>query len=486
MSPAVRRSPVRAVLAVLAVVGALLVGSPATASAGPGFPPGETATRTFTYEVRTRGTVYADLDVFKRVAAQTMNDRRGWSLGGSIRFREVASGGSFTLWLASPSSMPSFDPICSPSYSCRVGRNVVINDLRWRTGTSAWPEVAEYRHYVINHELGHWLGRGHVSCPAAGGLAPVMQQQSISLQGCVSNTWPLSSEKSAVASAYGVSVRSSRADLYAIKQHGTTSTEVHVIDGAATYASFQGQFDSIAGPTVPADWDFAVADRNRDGIDDVIGIKRAGSSGTVEVHVLDGASSYRTWQLHAATVLPRQDPGRWSFDVADTNVDGHLDVVGVNRFGADGRTTVHVLDGASGYTRFLSHAGTPIPHGDTATWSYATGDHDRDGIPDLYAIKRLTPSGSTEVHVLDGADGFRTWRAHATTPIGPSDESSDFTVDDHDGDGWDEVYWIKRDGTSGRTEVRVLVDRTYTSFSVSARTPLTTTDGVPGWRFVAD
>src|SRR5687768_9042810 len=85
MSPAaVRRSPVRAALAVLAVAGALLVGSPGPASAGPGFPPGESVTRTFTYEVRTRGTVYADLNVFKRVAAHTLNDRRGWSLGGSI------------------------------------------------------------------------------------------------------------------------------------------------------------------------------------------------------------------------------------------------------------------------------------------------------------------------------------------------------------------------------------------------------------------
>jgi len=487
MSPAaVRRSPVRAALAVLAVAGALLVGSPARASAGPGFPAGETATRTFTYEVRTRGTVYADVNVFKRIAAYTMSDRRGWSLGGSIRFREVSSGGNFTLWLAAPSELPKFDPICSPEYSCRVGRNVIINDLRWRTGTSVWPDVAEYRHYVINHELGHWLGRSHATCPAAGTLAPVMQQQSIGLNGCLSNTWPLASEKSAVASTWGVAVRSSRPDLYAIKQHGDTSTEVHVIDGAGGYAAFEGQFDSIAAPTAPAAWDFAVADRNRDGVDDVIGIKRWGASGKVEVHVLDGASNYRTWQLHAATVLPRSAGGLWSFDVADTNGDGYLDVVGINRFGTEGRTTVHVLDGATNYSRFLSHAGTPLPHSDAATWAFATGDHDRDGVPDLYAIKRVAASGFTEVHVLDGSTGFTEWSAHAVTPIATSDESWDFTVDDYDGDGWDEVYGIKRDGDSGHTEVHVLADRRYTSFAFSGSTPLPRTDGVSGWRFVAD
>jgi hypothetical protein len=483
---AVRRSALRVVLAVLAVVGALLVASPGPASAGPGFPPGEATSRTFTYEVRTRGTVVADVAVFRRIAAETLNDRRGWSLGGSIRYREVASGGSFTLWLAAPSELPGFSPVCSAQYSCRVGRNVIINDARWRTGTSAWPDVAEYQHYVINHELGHWLGRGHASCPAAGGPAPVMQQQSIGLQGCRTNTWPLASEKQAVAATYGVAVRSTRPDLYAIKQHGDTSTEVHVIDGAGSYGGYQAHLDSIAAPTAPAAWDFAVADRDRDGVDDVVGIKRWGASGRVEVHVLDGASGYRTWQLHAATVLPRSAGGLWSFDVADTNRDGHLDVVGVNRFGSGGRTTVHVLDGAARYARFLSHAGTPIPHSDPAAWSFATGDSDRDGIDDLYAIKRLGTSGSTEVHVLDGAGGFRSWSTHAVTPIPRSDASWDFAVDDFDGDGWDEVYGIKRDGTSGRTEVHVLADRTYTSFVAGAQTPLPDTDGVPGWRFATD
>jgi hypothetical protein len=479
-----RRSPLRAALAVLAVIAALLVAAPTTASAEPGVPPGENPTRTITYEVRTRGTVYADVNAFKRVAAQTMNDRRGWSLGGSIRFREVSSGGSFTLWLAAPSSMSSFDPICSADYSCRVGRHVIINDLRWRTGTSVWPDLAEYRHYVINHELGHWLGRGHLGCPAAGALAPVMQQQSIGLQGCRSNTWPLASEKSAVASAYGVTVRSSRPDLYAIKQHGDAGTEVHVIDGARGHTAFQAHFDSIAGPTTPAAWDFAVADRNRDGVDDVIGIKRWTGSGKVEVHVLDGASSYRTWQLHATTVMPRSAGGIWAFDVADVNGDGHLDVVGVNRQGTRNRTTVHVLDGAATFSRYLLHAGTPIPHVDTS-WSFVTGDHDRDGVPDLYAIKRLGGSGRTEVHVLDGAAGYDRWSTHAVTPIPQTDPSWDFGTGDFDGDGWDEIYGIKRDGAAA-TEVHVLADRTYTSFVSGARSPLPPTDGVPGWRFVVD
>jgi hypothetical protein len=145
-----------------------------------------------------------------------------------------------------------------------------------------------------------------------------------------------------------------------------------------------------------------------------------------------------------------------------------------------------VLDGAANFSRYLLHARTPIPHGDTDTWSYAVGDHDRDGVPDLYAIKRRGASGATEVHVLDGATGFTSWSAHAVTPIPPADASWDFDVDDLDGDGWDEVYAIDRDGASGRTEVHVLADRTYASFAAGAQTPLPVTDGVPGWRFAVD
>ena len=162
---------------VTVLVGAALTAGAGPAVAGPGVAPTDGPERTITYEVRTRGGVQADLGVFRRVAAMTFSDRRGWSMGGSIRFREVSSGGSFTLWLAAPSSMPGFSSVCSPEYSCRVGRNVVINDLRWRQGTSTWPDVREYRHYVLNHELGHWMGLGHSSCGGAGQLAPVMQQQ---------------------------------------------------------------------------------------------------------------------------------------------------------------------------------------------------------------------------------------------------------------------------------------------------------------------
>jgi hypothetical protein len=479
------RFPVRALLVVLAVLAAVLVGAPSSASAGPGFAPGDAPQRTFTYEVRTRGTVYADVNVFRRVAAQTLNDRRGWSLGGSIRYREVSSGGTFTLWLAAPSELPKFSSVCDSEYSCRVGRNVIINDERWRTGTPAWPDVAEYRHYVINHELGHWLGRGHATCPGRGQLAPVMQQQSIGLGGCVTNPGPVASEKQAVGATWGVSVRSTRPDLYVVKQHGSTGTEVHVIDGAGRYTAFESHLTTLSPQTAPGNWDFPVADVDRDGVDDLVAVERWGDTGRVEVHVLDGASRYRTTQLHVNTPLPRSAPGIWTFDVADMNRDGYVDIVAVNRQGGSNRTTVYVLSGRDDFTRIQASVATPLTTTD-ANWLFATGDHDRDGIPDLYVIKRRGSSGHTEVHVLDGATGFHTWIAHAVTPIGLTDDSWDFAVDDLDGDGWDDVFGIQRNGSSGHTEMHVLADHTYASYGGHAVLPLPGTDGQPGWRYLID
>lgn len=173
-------------------------------------PAGAQVQRTVTFSVATKGAVAADVEAFAASALATLNDPRGWSLGGSVRFARVPSGGDFTLWLAEASTVPSFSSICSSSWSCRVGRNVIINDLRWRTATDAWSggggSLRDYQHYVVNHETGHWLGLGHPGCGGAGQASPVMAQQSITLGGCRPNAWPLPWERSQVAGNLGVSI----------------------------------------------------------------------------------------------------------------------------------------------------------------------------------------------------------------------------------------------------------------------------------------
>ena len=152
----------------------------------------------YEYSVRGRGNT-SDLETFAAAAAETYADRRGWSLGGSVRFERVPSGGDFTLWLAADSRMSTFGGACDVVWSCRSGDNVVINEDRWLGASPAWNEAGgslrDYRHMVVNHETGHWLGFGHSPCGSPGAAAPVMQQQSMGLQSCVPNPWPLTGER---------------------------------------------------------------------------------------------------------------------------------------------------------------------------------------------------------------------------------------------------------------------------------------------------
>ena len=105
-----------------------------------------------------------------------------------------------TLTLAAADQMTSFSTECSDEYSCRVGNDVIINIDRWNNATEGWLNaggtVERYRTMVINHEVGHRLGHfdNELTCPAVNQPAPLMQQQSMDLLGCVPNEWPLDEE----------------------------------------------------------------------------------------------------------------------------------------------------------------------------------------------------------------------------------------------------------------------------------------------------
>lgn len=150
------------------------------------------------YRVVTDGTITTDVGAFRQQVQETLTDGRGWRAAG-IEFRPVSSGASMTVVLANANRVESYAPaVCSSKWSCRVGNYVIINQDRWKYASPAWNDAGgtlrEYRHMVVNHESGHWLGWRHRDCTGAGDKAPVMQQQSIRLSGCTFNPWPLKSE----------------------------------------------------------------------------------------------------------------------------------------------------------------------------------------------------------------------------------------------------------------------------------------------------
>lgn len=161
-----------------------------------------TTVRVVTYRIETRGDIVVPMREFRERAEEIYADPRGWSRA-HVHFKRVRQGGAFSLVLAEASHVPRFAPICDRYWSCRVGRYVIINQNRWRSGTpyfrSSGGSLREYRAMVVNHETGHWFGLGHPSCGGRGRPAPVMMQQSKGLHGCEPNAWPLPWE---IARAY--------------------------------------------------------------------------------------------------------------------------------------------------------------------------------------------------------------------------------------------------------------------------------------------
>ncbi len=136
----------------------------------------------------------ATAEGFATFVAGVLTDPRGWEQAGfRFVFRDDAP---YTILLAEPAQV---DAACQPydvggRFSCQIGPLVALNADRWRSATETWPlDLLAYRTMLVNHEVGHLLGRHHVrpKCGAAGGTAAVMAQQSSGLDGCQANPWPL-------------------------------------------------------------------------------------------------------------------------------------------------------------------------------------------------------------------------------------------------------------------------------------------------------
>lgn len=123
-------------------------------------------------------------------------DRRGWTTDGRSAFQRVSSGATdFAVRVATAGTV---DKICGQygldtggEVNCSVGQNVMVNLKRWELATPVYAkDVTAYRALIINHEVGHFLGQGHVGCPGKGQPAPAMMQQIKGMNGCVPNVWP--------------------------------------------------------------------------------------------------------------------------------------------------------------------------------------------------------------------------------------------------------------------------------------------------------
>jgi hypothetical protein len=149
------------------------------------------------YRVTVEGGIDQDPMEVAAIVDSVLGDPRSWTASGTLRLQLVPGDqpADFTILLATPKTS---EAICATGglhtdgyASCRLPGRVVLNVARWMTAVPNYgATLEEYRQYLINHEVGHQLGHGHEACPGRGQPAPVMQQQTYGLDGCVANAWP--------------------------------------------------------------------------------------------------------------------------------------------------------------------------------------------------------------------------------------------------------------------------------------------------------
>ncbi|MER7835606.1 DUF3152 domain-containing protein [Streptomyces sp. NPDC096040] len=183
-------------------LGAKLAGS-GKFDAVPGIAKGSGKGQKYTYRVDVEQGLGLDGELFAAAVQKTLNDDRSWAHNGARTFERIYSGKpDFVITLASPGTTAKW---CAKSgldttednVSCdsAATERVMINAYRWAQGSKTYGDkIHAYRQMLINHEVGHRLGYGHVTCDKDGELAPVMQQQTKFLDHdgihCLPNPWP--------------------------------------------------------------------------------------------------------------------------------------------------------------------------------------------------------------------------------------------------------------------------------------------------------
>ncbi|HEU5029234.1 MAG TPA: DUF3152 domain-containing protein [Spirillospora sp.] len=148
------------------------------------------------YMVQVEGGLRQDPTKFARSVDKILADKRGWTASGKWAFQRVNSGQyDFVVQLASPKTVDricgSYGMTTNGTVNCSGGKQVVVNLRRWLLLTKYYRGQPDaYHALTINHEVGHRLGFGHMTCPGRGRLAPVMMQQIYGLKGCRANPWP--------------------------------------------------------------------------------------------------------------------------------------------------------------------------------------------------------------------------------------------------------------------------------------------------------
>ena len=160
--------------------------------------------KSYTYNIIINPKLKLKQNLIINKIVDTLNDKRGWRKFGykftkidDVPNSQTSAGKRHSNHLRiiiSPNAtiqlICKFDGLSCADYS---NNTAYLNLENWRHGCpKSKLSLANYRTYVILHEIGHLLGKGHLLAKNyANKKAPVMIQQTLGIYDCKPNCWPL-------------------------------------------------------------------------------------------------------------------------------------------------------------------------------------------------------------------------------------------------------------------------------------------------------
>ncbi len=251
-------------------------------------------------------------------------------------------------------------------------------------------------------------------------------------------------------------------DIYILhpSKVGANTLDLVILSGASNYATVIQQATialdgTAAGNAYDYDYDYALGDYDQDSRADLYVISKKSTETNLTIY--SAASKFGTDIFKTTLKLGAIDTA-YCFATGDDDRDGIPDLFAIKKNHTGTRKTeVHILSGASSYTEFILHNGTGLGQTDRAV-EFAVGDYDSDGHPDIYAIKKYgAGAAKTELNILGGAVNYSQFILNSGTSLAATDDSTTFGIGDYNGDGKPDLYAIKLNNIVSKTlEITIL------------------------------
>ncbi len=265
-------------------------------------------------------------------------------------------------------------------------------------------------------------------------------------------------------------------DIYGIRKKNTNgnNTEVHVLEGRTNYDTIKLHVKTGLTET-KGDVEFCLADYNKDGIQDILVIKKYFTkTKSTEILVLDGGSRFQRVLLNTGTVL-NETGNNFEFCAADYNGDGYTDLWAIKKSNTGTNSTeIHILNGKNNFQDFLLQTGS-ILHEVVSDFEFEVGDYNKDGKMDLWAIKKkATESNTVEINILSGKKNFQSFLLRTGSALHENSKDFEFIVANFNSDRRKDLVAIRK---SNPARIYVLDgSRKFKTFLAQTETALKTTD----------